>query len=101
MKTVAFSESIAAYDLKVGRCRQLIEIMKVCEYIEGQCHFFTIYFPGFVCFVLYLAKIAGERLQDNWSSGFSSTSFTPLQRQLTLSMFSVTAKWTAIIVKIL
>ena len=38
--------------------------------IEGQCHFFTIYFPGFVCFVLYLAKISGERLQDHWSSGF-------------------------------
>ena len=38
--------------------------------IEGQCHFFTIYFPGFVCFVLYLDKISGERLQDLWSSGF-------------------------------
>ena len=40
--------------------------------IEGQGHFFTIYFPGFVCFVLYLAKISGERLQDHWSSGFLS-----------------------------
>ena len=38
--------------------------------IEGQGHFFTIYFPDFVCFVLYLAKISGERLQDHWSSGF-------------------------------
>ena len=38
--------------------------------IEGQGHFFTIYFPGFVCFVLYLDKISGERLQDHWSSGF-------------------------------
>ena len=38
--------------------------------IEGQGHFFTIYFPGFVCFVLYWAKISGERLQDHWSSGF-------------------------------
>ena len=37
--------------------------------IDGQGHFFTIYFPGFVCFVLYLAKISGERLQDHWSSG--------------------------------
>ena len=37
--------------------------------IEGQGHFFTIYFPGFDCFVLYLAKISGERLQDHWSSG--------------------------------
>ena len=32
MKTVEFSGSIAASDLKVGRCRQLIEVMKVCEY---------------------------------------------------------------------
>ena len=39
--------------------------------IEGQGHFFTIYFPGFVCFVLYLAKISGECLQDHWSSGCS------------------------------
>ena len=37
--------------------------------IEGQGHFFTIYFPGFVCFVLYLDKMSGERLQDHWSSG--------------------------------
>ena len=32
VKTVDFSETIAACDLKIGRCRQLIEIMKVCEY---------------------------------------------------------------------
>ena len=31
-KTVDFSETIAASDLKVGRCRQQIEFMKVCEY---------------------------------------------------------------------
>ena len=49
MKTVDFSETTAACDLKVSRCRQLIEIMKVCE---GQGHFFTIYFPGLyvLCF---------------------------------------------------
>ena len=29
-----FSETIAACDLKVGRCRQLIEFMKVCEYVS-------------------------------------------------------------------
>ena len=52
MKTVDFSETFPACDLKVGRCRQLIEFMKVCEYC-GEGHFFTIYFPGFVCFVLY------------------------------------------------
>ena len=32
VKTVDFSETIAACDLKVGRGRQLIEIMKGCEY---------------------------------------------------------------------
>ena len=37
--------------------------------IEGQGHFFTIYFSGFVCVVLYLDRISGERLQDHWSSG--------------------------------
>ena len=52
-----FLETIAVCDLKVGRCR--------CN----QGNFFTIYFPGFVCFVLYLAKISDERLQDHWSSG--------------------------------
>ena len=32
MKTVDFAETIAAFDLKVGRYRQLIDFMKVCEY---------------------------------------------------------------------
>ena len=32
VKTVDFSETIAGSDLKSGRCRQLIEFMKVCEY---------------------------------------------------------------------
>ena len=32
MKTVDFSEDIEACDLKVSRCRQLIEFMTVCEY---------------------------------------------------------------------
>ena len=51
MKTVDFSETIAASDLKVGRCRQLIDLLRYVG-IDGQCHFFTIYLPGFVCFVL-------------------------------------------------
>ena len=42
--------------------------------IEGQGHFFTIYFPGFVCFMLYQVKISGERLQDQWSSGLAHLS---------------------------
>ena len=54
MKTVDFSKTIAACDLNVVRCRQLIEIMKVIiEGIEGKGLFFTIYFQGFECFVLY------------------------------------------------
>ena len=54
--------------------------------IEGQGHFFTIYFPGFVCFVLYLDKISGECLQDHWSSGsplFLMGSFSYLQVMMT------------------
>ena len=58
MKTVDFSETIAASDLKGRRSRHLIEFTKLCE---GQGHFFTIYFPGFV---LYWAKITGEHLED-------------------------------------
>ena len=32
VKTVDFSDTIAACDLKVGRCKQLFEFMKVNEY---------------------------------------------------------------------
>ena len=32
VKTLDFSETIAACDLKVGSCRQLIELMKLCDY---------------------------------------------------------------------
>ena len=32
MKTVDFLETIEVCDLKVGRYRQLIDSMKVCEY---------------------------------------------------------------------
>ena len=45
-KNSGFFRTISASDLKVGRCRQLIEFMKVS--IEGQGHFFTTYFPRFV-----------------------------------------------------
>ena len=39
MKTVNFSETIAACDLKVGRCRQIIDGVS----IEGQGHFLTLF----------------------------------------------------------
>ena len=54
MKTVDFSETIEACDLKVGRYTQLIEIMKVS--IEGQGHFFTIYFSRFCMFCALLGQ---------------------------------------------
>ena len=41
MKTVDFSETIEACDLKVGRYRQLIDFMKVCGY-KGQGHYLTL-----------------------------------------------------------
>ena len=41
MKTVDFSETIAASDLKFSRSRHLIEYMKVWS-IEGQGHFLTL-----------------------------------------------------------
>ena len=52
MKTVDFSETIAASYLELVDADKLLSL---CGYviIDGQGHFFTIYFPGFVCFVLY------------------------------------------------
>ena len=47
MKTLDFSETIAASDLKVGRCRQLIEFMKLCEYRRSRSflyHIFPVFF---------------------------------------------------------
>ena len=91
MKTVDFSETIAACDLRVGRCRQLIEIMKLVS-IEGQGHFFTIYFPGLyvLCFtrpryqvsvyrtigplvVIFLVNCMKSIL--SWSSQFAQAKF--------------------------
>ena len=36
MKTVDFSETIAASDLKISRSRHLIEYMKMCEYLRSR-----------------------------------------------------------------
>ena len=36
MKTVDFAETIEPCDLKVGRYRQLIDFMKVCEYFRSR-----------------------------------------------------------------
>ena len=61
MKTVDFSETIVASDLKVGRCRQLIEFMKLCEYRRSRSFLYHI----FSRFCMFVAKISGERLQDH------------------------------------
>ena len=36
MKTADYSETIAACDLKFGRCRQLIKIVNICEYLRSR-----------------------------------------------------------------
>ena len=41
MKTVDFSETIEACDLKVGKCRQLIDFIRYVS-IEGQGHYLTL-----------------------------------------------------------
>ena len=62
MKTVNFSENIAACDLKVGRCRQLIEIMKVCEYCH--CHdMVNVISLPYIFQVLYLSDLLGQDIR--------------------------------------
>ena len=70
MKTVDFSETIAASELKAARFRQLIEFMKLCEYRRSRSFLYHI-FSRFCMFCALLAKISGERLQDYWSSGYT------------------------------
>ena len=36
MKTLDFSETIAASDLKASRNRHLMEYMKICEYLRSR-----------------------------------------------------------------
>ena len=42
-KTMDFSETIVVYDIRVDRCSQLNEYMKLYEYqrSKGQCHLLT------------------------------------------------------------
>ena len=41
----------------------------------------TLFFPGFVYFMLYEAQISGERLQDHRSSGFNVAFKGPSPKQ--------------------
>ena len=43
VKTVDFSETNEASDLKVGRCRQLIEFLNVCEYCRSRLFLYHIF----------------------------------------------------------
>ena len=43
MKTVDFSETIEACDLKVGRYRQLIDFLKVYEYLRSRSFLYHIF----------------------------------------------------------
>ena len=57
MKTVDFSETIAASDRKVGRCRQLIEFLKVCEYLRSRS------FLPYIFQVLYGFALVGQDIR--------------------------------------
>ena len=58
MKTVDFSKTIEACDLKVGRYRQFIKIMKVCEYLRSRSFLYHIFFQ-----VLYVLCFTWPRYQ--------------------------------------
>ena len=75
VKTVDFSETIAASDLKGRRSRHLIGFTKVCE---GQGHFFTIYLK-----VLYVLCFTGPRYQVRiyWTIGLLVSSFHVLEKK--------------------
>ena len=83
MKTVDFSETIAAYDLKVGRCRQLIEILKVCEYWRSRSFLYHIFsrFCMFLCFTRLRIQVSVYRtighLVPLLTRGVSSLEYKP------------------------
>ena len=59
MKTVDFSETIAASDLKVSRSRHLIEYMKICKYRRSRS--FLDLWPK----VVYVQKFKLNFLRNN------------------------------------
>ena len=58
MKTVEFSETIAASDLKIGRCRQLIEVYEGMRVLKVK----VILLP-YILQVLYVLCFTGPRYQ--------------------------------------
>ena len=57
-----FVNTIATGDLKLGRCRQLMKSMKMCEYSRSR---------SFHNDLILQDQASGERSQDQWSSGFN------------------------------
>ena len=53
-------ETIAARDLKLCRCRQLVKLIKVCEFSRSR---------SFHDDLILQDQASGERSQDQWSSG--------------------------------
>ena len=77
-KTVDFSETIVVYDIKVGRCGQLNEYMKLCEYQRSRSfidlipdHLDSIFLNFFssVTTDFNISSALRWAIQDQWSSG--------------------------------
>ena len=85
VKTMDFSETIVVYDIKVGRCSQLNEYMKLYEYQRsrsfidlGPNHSDSIFLNFFSSITTYFNISSALRwaIQDQWSSGFKKQSKT-------------------------
>ena len=79
LKTMDFSETIVAYDIKVGRCSKLGEYMKLYEYQRsrsfidfGPNHSDSIFLNFFSSIIAYFNISSALRwaIQDQWSSGY-------------------------------
>ena len=81
VKQWIFSETIVVYDIKVGRCSQLNEAMKLYEYQRlrsfidlGPNHSDSIFlnFFSLITADFHLSLALRWAIQDQWSSGFNS-----------------------------
>ena len=80
VKTMDFSETIVVYDIKVGRCSQLNEYMKLYEYQRSRSFIdlgpnhsdsiFLIFFSS-VTTDFNISSALRQAIQNQWSSGLS------------------------------
>ena len=70
VKTMDFSGTIVVYDIKVGRCSQLNEYMKLYEY-QGPNHSDSIFLNFFSSITadFNISSALRSAKQDQWSSG--------------------------------